>query len=53
VSETEIMVKTLRENGVRADYIRFLDEGHGWRKFENKLFYAREEAKFLNDIFEK
>ncbi|ASP49051.1 dipeptidyl aminopeptidase [Cognaticolwellia beringensis] len=51
VSETEVMVKTLRKNGVRADYIRFLDEGHGWRKFENRLFYAREEAKFLNDIF--
>lgn len=53
ISETEVMVKTLRKNGVRADYIRFLDEGHGWRKFENKLFYAREEARFLNDILEK
>jgi len=51
VSETEIMVKTLRKNGIRADFIRFLDEGHGWRKFQNRLFYAREEVKFLNDIF--
>lgn len=52
ISETEMMVKALRKNGIRADYIRFLDEGHGWKKFKNKLFYAREEAKFLNEIFE-
>ncbi|MGL1957326.1 MAG: prolyl oligopeptidase family serine peptidase [Colwellia sp.] len=51
VSETETMVKILRKNNVSAEYIRFLDEGHGWRKFKNQLFYAREEAEFLNDIF--
>lgn len=51
IAETEIMVKTLRKKGIRVEYIRFLDEGHGWRKFKNRLFYAREEAAFLNDIF--
>lgn len=51
IAETEIMVKTLRQNGVDAPYIRFLDEGHGWRKLKNRLFYAREEAKFLEQQF--
>lgn len=47
IYETEVMVKTLRKNGVDAPYIRILDEGHGWRKLENKLFYYRKEAEFL------
>ena len=50
IMETEVMVRTLRENGVRADFIRFLDEGHGWRKLENQLFYARRQAEFLEDV---
>lgn len=51
ISESEVMVKTLRKNGIDAPFIRFLDEGHGWRKLENQLFYAREEAKFLEKQF--
>lgn len=50
ILETETMVKTLRANGVRADFIRFQDEGHGWRKLSNQLFYARRQAEFLADV---
>lgn len=50
IYETEVMVTTLRENGVRADFIRIPDEGHGWRKLDNRLFYARREAAFLEEI---
>ena len=52
IYETEVMVRTIRENGVRADYIRFLDEGHGWRKLSNQLFYARAQAEFLADVLD-
>jgi dipeptidyl aminopeptidase/acylaminoacyl peptidase len=49
-AETEIMVRALRENGVRADYILFPDEGHGWRKLNNRLFYERMQAEFLEEV---
>ncbi len=49
IHETEVMVKTLRENGIDAPFIRIPDEGHGWRKLANQLFYYREEAKFLEE----
>jgi dipeptidyl aminopeptidase/acylaminoacyl peptidase len=47
ISETEVMVTTLRKNGVEAEFIRIPDEGHGWRKLKNRLFYSRREAEFL------
>ena len=47
IGETEIMVTTLRKNGVEAEFIRIPDEGHGWRKLKNRLFYSRKEAEFL------
>ena len=47
IYETETLVRTLRANGVEAPYIRFRDEGHGWRRLSNRLFYARREAAFL------
>ncbi len=50
IYETEVMVTTLRENGVRADFIRIPDEGHGWRKLSNQLFYFRREAEFLEEM---
>lgn len=50
IMETETMVRTIRENGYRADFIRFQDEGHGWRKLSNQLFYARRQAEFLEDV---
>ena len=49
-AETEIMVRALRENSVRADYVLFPDEGHGWRKLDNRLFYERVQAEFLEEV---
>jgi len=49
ILETETMVKTLRKNGIEAPFIRIPDEGHGWRKLKNQLFYARKEAAFLEE----
>ena len=51
IYETEVMVRTLRGNGIDAPYIRFRDEGHGWRKLDNRLFYGRREAAFLDEQF--
>jgi dipeptidyl aminopeptidase/acylaminoacyl peptidase len=47
IAETEVMVKALRKNGVEAEFIRIPDEGHGWRKLKNRLFYGRKEAEFF------
>lgn len=53
IYETEVMVKTLRANGIDAPYIRIEDEGHGWRKLSNRLFYYRAQADFLEEVFEE
>jgi len=50
ISETEVMVTALRENGIRADFVRIPDEGHGWRKLSNRLYYYRKQAEFLEDV---
>ncbi|MEO1074603.1 MAG: prolyl oligopeptidase family serine peptidase [Bacteroidota bacterium] len=50
IAETEVMVRNLRARGVPAPYVRFLDEGHGWRKLANRLFYYRYQATFLEDV---
>lgn len=49
ISETETMVRALRDNNVKATYIRIADEGHGWRKRSNQLFYYRRQAQFLEE----
>jgi len=49
IAETETMVKALRSVGIEAPFIRIPDEGHGWRKLENRLFYFRREVDFLKD----
>ncbi|UAB77510.1 S9 family peptidase [Erythrobacter sp. SCSIO 43205] len=49
IYETEVMVKTLRANGVEAPFVRIPDEGHGWRKLSNQLFYYRKQAEFLEE----
>lgn len=49
IAETETMVKALRANGVEAPFVRIPDEGHGWRKLKNRLFYFRKEADFLRE----
>lgn len=47
IAETETMVRALRANGIDAPFIRIPDEGHGWRKLSNQLFYYRRQAEFL------
>ncbi len=51
IYETEVMVRSLRANGIEAPYIRFRDEGHGWRRLSNRLFYHRREAEFMLQQF--
>lgn len=53
IGETETMVRILRENGVEAPFIRIPDEGHGWRKLSNQLFYFRREAEFLERVLQE
>ncbi len=50
IYETEVMVRTLRANGIDAPYIRIPDEGHGWRKLSNRLFYFRRQAEFIEEV---
>ena len=49
IYETEVMVRTLRANGIEAPFIRIPDEGHGWRKLSNQLFYYRLQAEFIEE----
>ncbi|WP_299193293.1 alpha/beta fold hydrolase [uncultured Erythrobacter sp.] len=49
IAETEVMVTTLRANGVEAPFIRIPDEGHGWAKLSNQLFYYRQQAQFIEE----
>ena len=48
IAETEVMVKALRANGIDAPFVRIPDEGHGWRKLSNQLYYFRREVEFLH-----
>jgi len=52
IAETETMVRALRKNDIAAPFIRIPDEGHGWRKLSNQLFYNRRQAEFLLDQLE-
>lgn len=49
IGETEVMVKALRANEIDAPFVRLPDEGHGWRKLSNQLFYFRREVEFLQE----
>jgi dipeptidyl aminopeptidase/acylaminoacyl peptidase len=44
-AESEQIVKAIADNGGRATYVLYTDEGHGFARPENRLdFYARAEA---------
>lgn len=46
-AESEQIVEAMKERGIEYEYVLFTDEGHGFRKPENRLkFYATAE-KFL------
>ncbi len=50
IAESETMVNALRSNGIDAPFIRIPDEGHGWRKLSNRLFYYRRQAEFIEYV---
>jgi len=47
VTESDRIVKEVRENGFEVTYLRFPDEGHGIRKRSNRVAYYRGVADFL------
>ena len=47
VTESDTMVKALRERGKSVTYLRFPDEGHSVKKLENRVTFYRELAAFL------
>lgn len=47
VTESDRMVRRLRENGVEVVYLRFPDEGHSLRKVDNRVHAYRTVARFL------
>ncbi len=46
--ESDEMVSAVRSNGVPVEYIIFPDEGHGFRKKENRITAAEAYRKFLD-----
>ena len=49
VTEAEQIVKSLRENGNKVWYMNALNEGHGYRKKENRDIYQEAVVLFLKD----
>lgn len=47
VTESDRMVRGLRERGLEVEYLRFPDEGHGVRKLANRVELYRRVAAFL------
>lgn len=47
VTESDRIVKEVRDNGFEVTYLRFPDEGHGIRKRSNRVAYYRGVAGFL------
>ena len=47
VTESDRIVKEVRDNGFEVTYLRFPDEGHGIRKRGNRVAYYRGVAGFL------
>jgi dipeptidyl aminopeptidase/acylaminoacyl peptidase len=47
VTESDQLVRAVRERGGRVEYLRFPDEGHGIRKLDNRVIAYRRIAAFL------
>ena len=47
VTESDEMVKALRDNNIPVTYLRFPDEGHSVKKMRNRVTFYRELARFL------
>jgi len=46
--ESDEMVAAIEANGVPVEYILFPDEGHGFRKRENRITASKGYVKFLD-----
>lgn len=46
--ESDEMVAAIRQNGVPVEYVLFPDEGHGFRKKENRIRASEAYLEFLN-----
>ena len=47
VTETDRIVKAIRDNGYEVEYLRFPDEGHSVSKMPNRITMFRRLARFL------
>ena len=47
VTESDRMVKEIRDNGFEVEYLRFPDEGHSIRQMKNRITFNRRLAAFL------
>ena len=50
-AQAEEMMKVIKANGGRVEYVLFEGEGHGWRKGENIITALEKELAFYNDVF--
>ena len=57
VTESDTMVKALRDKEIPVTYLRYPDEGHSIRKLPNRITFFRELADFfgnsslINDLY--
>ncbi len=53
VTESDLFVEKIRNNGGEVEYLRFPDEGHGIRKMENRITAYVRVADFLEENLKK
>lgn len=51
-NQAELMVNSLKEKGIPVVYVKFPDEGHGFRKAENIIRAMQAELDFYCDVFD-
>ncbi|MFL2530194.1 MAG: S9 family peptidase [Porticoccaceae bacterium] len=50
-NQAELMINSLKKQGIDVVYIKFPDEGHGFRKSENIVYAMESELTFYSDVF--
>lgn len=51
-NQAELMVDSLKKQGIDVVYVEFADEGHGFRKSENIIKAMESELAFYTDVFD-
>jgi dipeptidyl aminopeptidase/acylaminoacyl peptidase len=51
-NQAELMVNSLKKKGIPVVYVKFPDEGHGFRKAENIIRAIQAELDFYCDVFD-